>query len=142
MSSETEEEQHGDGRNWSLRERVWTVSPSTGKGYWRYKATREVVLDTRDRDPYLHSKTDANYLKYNKRKVKIRAQYPNWNAMSREQWQELYIRIFELCHTDPDYKYYWEITNERFVDMRDRGLLERKIARNKKKPNGWTGDGY
>ena len=141
MSSEIEE-QHGDGRNWSKRERVWTIAPSTGKGYWRYKGIRETVVDSRDTDPYQHSTTDPNYLLYHERKMKIRSEYPLWNGMNRKQWQELYIRIFELCHTDPDYKYYWEVTNERFVDMRDRGLLERKMERSKKKPNGWTGEGY
>jgi len=141
MSSEIEE-QHGDGRNWSERERYWNVSPTTGKGYWRYKGIRETVVDVRDKKPYQHSTSDPNYLKYHERKMKIRNQYPLWNAMEREEWKELYTKIFELVHTDADYKYFWEVTNERFVDMRDRGLFERKMERSKKKPNGWTGEGY
>ena len=129
-------------KNWSKRERYWSVSPTTGQGYWRYKGVKETVVDVRDTKPYMHSKTDENYLNYHKRKLKIRSEYPLWNAMEREQWKELYLRIFELVHTDWDYKYYWEITNERFVDMRDRGVIERKIARNEAKPNGWMGDEY
>jgi hypothetical protein len=129
-------------RNWSKRERYWCVSPTTGQGYWRYKGVRETVIDIRDKRPYQYSKTDPHYLRYHKRKMKIRNEYPLWNAMERNQWKEYYTQIFELVHTDTDYKHFWEITNERFIDKKNKELMERKIARGKAKPNGWMGDEY
>jgi hypothetical protein len=126
----------------------WKEISNDGKEYWRYSLmdkkvnSKENFIIADDKRPYMHSKTDPNYLAYHKRKMKLRSVYPNWMKMSREQWLEYYTKVIELTQTDRDYKHYFEVTLEGIVEKEKRDVLLRKIERNRENPNGFTSDDY
>ena len=82
----------------------WKEISNDGKEYWRYSLrdkdnkvnSKENFIIADDKRPYMHSKTDPNYLAYHSRKMKLRSEYPNWMKMSREQWLEYYTKVIEL----------------------------------------------
>lgn len=126
----------------------WRETGSNGKEYWRYSVENNVVnskenfIIADDKRPYMHSKTDPNYLAYHKKKMKIRSKYPNWNKMKREEWLEYYRTVLELTQTDPDYKEYFEVTLAGRVEKEKLEILKRKIQKNKANPNGFYHDEY
>jgi hypothetical protein len=126
----------------------WKEVGSNGKEYWRYSLmdkkvnSKENFIIADDKRPYMHSKTDKNYLAYHKRKMKLRSVYPNWMKMEREEWLTYYRQVLELTQTDKDYKEYFEVTLEGLVQKEKRSRLERKIDRNRENPNGFQSDDY
>jgi hypothetical protein len=126
----------------------WKEVGRDGKEYWRYSLRDKVVhskenfLLADDKRPYMHSKTDENYLAYHRRKMKLRSVYPNWNKMKREEWLTYFRQVLELTQTDADYKHYFEVTLEGIVQKEKREVLLRKIGRNRDNPNGFTHDDY
>ena len=125
----------------------WKETGSNGKTYWRYSKDKKVnskanFIIADDKRPYMHSKTDENYLAYHRRKMKLRSEYPNWNGMEREQWLEYFRKVLELTQTDVDYKYYWEVTLEGIVEKERLEILKRKIQRGIDNPNGFQSDDY
>lgn len=112
----------------------------SGRVYYTKSQAYKAVERTTDIKPFMQSKTDPHYLAYFERKQKIKSEYPFWNKMSQEQWRDYYERIYRLMQTDEDYQYWIKEVNASIRQKINWDVLDRKIARDKEYPNGFTHD--
>jgi len=94
----------------------------------------------RDIPPFMHSTTDPYYLAYFQKKTEIRREYPFWSKMSPIQWRDYYERIYRLMQTDEDYQHWAKEVNATNRQQINWDILDRKNARDKEYPNGFTHD--
>ena len=94
----------------------------------------------RDIPPFMHSTTDPHYLRYFQKKTEIRREYPFWSKMSPIQWRDYYERIYRLMQTDEDYQHWAKEVNATNRQQINWDILDRKNARDKEYPNGFTHD--
>ena len=112
----------------------------SGRVYYTKSQAYKAVEKTKDIPPFMHSTTDPHYLAYFERKQKIRSEYPFWSKMTPIQWRDYYERIYRLMQTDADYLYWIKEVNASIRQQINWDVLDRKIARDKEYPNGFTHD--
>jgi len=107
-----------------------------------YTQSKPYIAPEKKRDipPFMHSTTDPHYLRYFERKTQIRSEYPFWSKMSPEQWRGYYERIYRLMQTDADYQHWAKEVNATEKQKTNWDIIDRKNARDKEYPNGFTHD--
>jgi len=107
-----------------------------------YTQSKPYIAPEKKRDipPFMHSTTDPHYLAYFERKTQIRSEYPFWSKMSPEQWRGYYERIYRLMQTDADYQHWAKEVNATEKQKTNWDIIDRKNARDKEYPNGFTHD--
>jgi len=107
-----------------------------------YTQSKPYIAPEKKRDipPFMHSTTDPHYLAYFERKTQIRSEYPFWSKMSPEQWRGYYERVYTLMQTDADYQHWAKEVNATEKQKTNWDIIDRKNARDKEYPNGFTHD--